>query len=61
MTSARRPVRSGYDAAWAASRLVSAGSLRDGVMVAGLAPCEIASVATTAMAGGEAGRTITVL
>jgi predicted Na+-dependent transporter len=39
---------------WAASRLVPAGSLRDGVLVVGLAPCEIASVATTAMAGGEA-------
>lgn len=39
---------------WAASRLVAAGSLRDGVMAVGLAPCEIASVATTAMAGGEA-------
>jgi predicted Na+-dependent transporter len=38
---------------WLASRFVAAGSLRDGVMVAGLAPCEIASVATTAMAGGE--------
>ena len=37
---------------WVASRLVAAGSLRDGVMVVGLAPCEIASVATTAMAGG---------
>ena len=33
---------------WAVSRLVAAGSLRDGVMVVGLAPCEIASVATTA-------------
>jgi predicted Na+-dependent transporter len=39
---------------WAASRLAPAGSLRDGVLAAGLAPCEIASVATTAMAGGEA-------
>ena len=39
---------------WAVSRVVAAGSLRDGVMVAGLAPCEIASVATTAMAAGEA-------
>jgi predicted Na+-dependent transporter len=39
---------------WAVSRLVTAGSLRDGVMAVGLAPCEIASVATTAMAGGEA-------
>jgi predicted Na+-dependent transporter len=39
---------------WAVSRIVSAGSLRDGVLVVGLAPCEIASVATTAMAAGEA-------
>ena len=39
---------------WAVSRIVAAGSLRDGVLVVGLAPCEIASVATTAMASGEA-------
>ena len=39
---------------WAAAYLVPAGPLRDGVLVAGLAPCEIASVAMTAMAGGEA-------
>jgi predicted Na+-dependent transporter len=39
---------------WAVSRIVGAGSLRDGVLALGLAPCEIASVATTAMAGGEA-------
>ncbi len=39
---------------WAVSRIVAAGSLRDGVLVVGLAPCEIASVATTAMAGGAA-------
>jgi len=39
---------------WAVSRIVEAGPLRDGVLVAGLAPCEIASVATTAMAGGAA-------
>ena len=39
---------------WAVSRIVDAGSLRDGVLAVGLAPCEIASVATTAMAGGEA-------
>ena len=39
---------------WAVSRIVAAGSLRDGVLVVGLAPCEIASVATTAMAAGEA-------
>jgi predicted Na+-dependent transporter len=40
--------------AWAAARIVAAGPLRDGVLTVGLAPCEIASVATTAMAGGEA-------
>jgi predicted Na+-dependent transporter len=39
---------------WAVSRIVGAGPLRDGVLVVGLAPCEIASVATTAMAGGAA-------
>jgi BASS family bile acid:Na+ symporter len=39
---------------WAVAHLVPAGPLRDGVMVTGLAPCEIASVATTALAGGEA-------
>ncbi len=39
---------------FAASRLVAAGSLRDGVLAVGLAPCEIASVATTVMAAGEA-------
>jgi predicted Na+-dependent transporter len=39
---------------WAVSLMVPAGPLRDGVLVVGLAPCEIASVATTAMAGGEA-------
>jgi predicted Na+-dependent transporter len=46
---------------WLASRVVSAGSLRDGVMCIGLAPCEIASVATTAMAGGEAATAAAVL
>jgi predicted Na+-dependent transporter len=39
---------------WAAARLVQAGPLRDGVLTVGLAPCEIASVATTALADGEA-------
>lgn len=39
---------------WAVAQIVPAGALRDGVMTTGLAPCEIASVATTAMAGGEA-------
>ena len=46
---------------WAVSRIVAAGSLRDGVLVVGLAPCEIASVATTAMAGGEAAASAGVL
>ena len=39
---------------WAVAHLVPVGPLRDGVLVTGLAPCEIASVATTALAGGEA-------
>ena len=39
--------------AWAAGQIVAAGPLRDGIMTLGLAPCEIASVATTAMAVGE--------
>jgi BASS family bile acid:Na+ symporter len=39
---------------WSVSRLVAPGSLREGILTVGLAPCEIASVATTAMAGGEA-------
>ena len=38
---------------WLASRVVPAGSLRNGIMTVGLAPCEIASVATTGLAGGE--------
>jgi BASS family bile acid:Na+ symporter len=40
--------------AWAVAQIVAAGPLRDGIMTLGLAPCEIASVATTAMATGEA-------
>jgi BASS family bile acid:Na+ symporter len=47
--------------AWAVSRLVAAGSLRDGIMTVGVAPCEIASVATTGMAGGEAALSAGVL
>jgi predicted Na+-dependent transporter len=39
---------------WAVSWLVPAGPLRDGVLVTGIAPAEIASVATTALAEGEA-------
>jgi predicted Na+-dependent transporter len=46
---------------WAVSRIVAAGPLRDGVMTVGLAPCEIASVATTAMAAGEAALSAAVL
>jgi ACR3 family arsenite efflux pump ArsB len=39
---------------WAVAQMVAAGPLRDGIMTIGLAPCEIASVATTALAAGEA-------
>ena len=39
----------------------AAGPLRDGLLTVGLAPCEIASVATTAMAGGEAALSAGVL
>jgi predicted Na+-dependent transporter len=39
---------------WAASRLVSTLALRRGVLAVGLAPAEVASVATTSLAGGEA-------
>jgi predicted Na+-dependent transporter len=38
---------------WLAAQLVTLGALRHGVMTIGLAPCEIASIATTAMAGGD--------
>jgi predicted Na+-dependent transporter len=38
---------------WSVAHLMPAGHLRDGVTVIGLAPCEIASIATTAMAGGD--------
>ena len=38
---------------WSVAHLVTAGPLRDGVTAIGLAPCEIASIATTAMAGGD--------
>lgn len=39
--------------AWLAAHLIAAGHLRQGVTAIGLAPCEIASIATTAMAGGD--------
>jgi predicted Na+-dependent transporter len=38
---------------WAASHLVSTLALRRGVLVVGLAPAEIASVATTSLAGAD--------
>ena len=40
--------------AWLASRLVSGVALRGGVLSAGLAPAEVASVALTGLAGGDA-------
>jgi predicted Na+-dependent transporter len=40
--------------AWAVAQIAEAGPLRNGIMTLGLAPCEIAAVATTAMAAGEA-------
>ena len=39
--------------AWAVSRLVPTVALRRGVLTVGLAPAEIASVATTSLAGGD--------
>ena len=39
--------------AWLASRLVSAPALRGGVLSAGVAPAEVASVALTGLAAGE--------
>jgi predicted Na+-dependent transporter len=38
---------------WLVAHVVPPGSLRDGVSSIGLAPCEIASIATTSMAGGD--------
>jgi predicted Na+-dependent transporter len=40
--------------AWLASRLVTGPVLRGGVLAAGVAPTEVASVALTGLAGGEA-------
>jgi predicted Na+-dependent transporter len=39
--------------AWISARLVVAGPLRDGMLTIGVAPCEIASVAAVAIAGGQ--------
>ena len=40
--------------AWLASRLVSGAALRGGILSAGVAPAEVASVTLTGLAGGEA-------
>jgi predicted Na+-dependent transporter len=40
--------------AWLASRLVIGSALRGGILAAGIAPSEVASVALTGLAGGEA-------
>jgi predicted Na+-dependent transporter len=40
--------------AWLASQIVTGPALRGGVLAAGVAPTEVASVALTALAGGEA-------
>jgi predicted Na+-dependent transporter len=40
--------------AWLASHLVSGVALRGGILSAGIAPAEVASVALTGLAGGEA-------
>lgn len=40
--------------AWLASQLVNGAALRGGVLAAGVAPAEVASVALTGLAGGEA-------
>jgi BASS family bile acid:Na+ symporter len=41
--------------AFALSRLLGPGALRDGVLAVGVAPAEVASVAITGIAGGEVG------
>lgn len=46
---------------WAVAQIAPSGALREGLLTVGLAPCEIASVATTAMAGGEAALSAGVL
>ena len=46
---------------WLASRVVASNTLREGVLTVGLAPCEIASVATTSMADGDAALSAGVL
>jgi predicted Na+-dependent transporter len=38
---------------WLAAHLIAHAALRHGVMIIGLAPCEVAAIATTSMAGGD--------
>lgn len=47
--------------AWAASRIVAPGPLRLGVLAAGVAPSEVASVALAALGGGTAALAAAVL
>jgi predicted Na+-dependent transporter len=47
--------------AFALSRLLGPAALRDGVLAVGVAPAEVASVAITAIAGGEAGAAAVLL
>lgn len=47
--------------AWALSRLVAAGPVREGVLAVGVAPSEVASVALTGLAGGEVAVAATLL
>jgi predicted Na+-dependent transporter len=47
--------------AFALSRLLGPGALRDGVLAVGVAPAEVASVAITGIAGGEVGAAAVLL
>lgn len=47
--------------AFALSRLLGTGALRDGVLAVGVAPAEVASVAITGIAGGEVGAAAVLL
>lgn len=47
--------------AWAASRLLPPGPLHDGILAAGVAPAEVASVALAGIAGGSAALAATIL
>jgi predicted Na+-dependent transporter len=47
--------------AWIASRLVDGSALRGGVLAAGVAPAEVASVAIVAISGGQAPAAMAIL